>query len=116
MPKMLDKKVTLKKTVQICTNFGTLSLHVILFSISARILMNSSFFYTTTFNPMLFLSSEQIRDLQRFQEGIILPSCIIPGYQLKFNFRNRRQESNYCSTIKIIFKLLISIDQNDYWC
>ena len=44
MPKMSDEKVVLKKIVQICTNFGTLSMHVILFSISARILMNSSFY------------------------------------------------------------------------
>ena len=65
MPKMSDEKVVLKKIVQICTNFGTLSTRVILFSVSARILTNASFFCTTTFNPGLFLSSEQIIDLQR---------------------------------------------------
>ena len=65
MPKMSDEKVVLKKIVQICTNFGTLSTRVILFSVSARILTNASFFCTTTFNPGLFFSSEQIIDLQR---------------------------------------------------
>ena len=44
MPKMPDEKVALKKIVQICTNFGTLSMHVILLSVSARILINASFF------------------------------------------------------------------------
>ena len=65
MPKISDEKVALKKVVQIDMNFVVLSMYVILFSISAWILMNASFFCTTAFNSKLFFCSEQIRDLQR---------------------------------------------------
>ena len=67
--KISDEKVALKKIVQISTNFGVFSIYVILFSISAWILMNGSFFRTTAFNPKLFLSSDEIRDLQRVLAG-----------------------------------------------
>ena len=48
---MSDEKVALKKIVQICTNFNVLSMYVILFSISAGILINASFFLHNIFQP-----------------------------------------------------------------
>ena len=112
MPRMSDGKVALKKIIQICSNFDTLSMHVILFSISARILMNSSFFVRLFSARGSFWAGNKLEIFRGFQQGIILSSCIIPGDQLKFNCRTRIQESKYCSTrnsfLNSLFPLIIT--------
>ena len=74
---MLDEKVALKKIIQICSNFGTLSMHVILLSISGRILMNSSFFVRLFSTRDSFWTVNKLEIFSGFQQGIVLPSCII---------------------------------------
>ena len=89
---MSDEKVALKKIIPICSNFGTLSMDVILFSISAPILMNSSFFVQLLSTRDCFWAVNKLEIIKGFQQGIILPSCIITGDQLKFSCRKRIQE------------------------
>ena len=95
MPKISDKKVACKKNIQICTNCDTLSIHDILFSISARHLMNawlneSFFFLHDSFQP------------------VFNDYCQGTGDQLKLNFRKRMQEMNTLA--------LQRLDQNKfYW-
>ena len=88
------KKVEFKIIVQICTNCGILSNRNNLFLISSGIVMSASFlfiylftFCTTIFNPRHYFQSDIFcRD---FQQGIILPSYIISGVQLKRCCRKR---------------------------
>ena len=107
MPTISDEKVACKNIIQICTNCGTLSMQDILFSIFAWILINASLFLYDSFNPY---STTIFKVLFHF----FFHSCIIPGDQLKLNFRKRIQERKFSSTTKIRFKQLSSIDQNKF--
>ena len=89
------KKLNFRKNVQICTNCYTLSNHNNLFFISAGILMTLSFFFVRLFSIQnTFWVVNKLEIFSRdFRQGIILPSNIILGVQLKFYCRKRIQEN-----------------------
>ena len=106
MPKISDEKVALKKIIQIYSNFGKVSMLVILFSISARILMNSSFFVRLFSTRSSFWAVNKLEIFRGFQQGIILPSCIIPGDKLKFNCRKSYKKVNTVALERLVLKNL----------
>ena len=67
-------------------------------SISIRILMNPSFFWTTIFKPYWLTIFKVFY--------FLFSSCIIAGDRLKFNCRKRIQESKYSSTTKLVLNSL----------
>ena len=85
-----------KSQAKKCTNCYTLSNHNDLFFISAGILMILSYFFFVWLfwirNTVWVVNKLEIfsRD---FRQGIILPSNIIPGVQLKCYCRKRIQEN-----------------------
>ena len=106
MAKISDEKVALKKIIQICSNFGTLSMHVILFSISARILMNSSFFVRLFSTRASFWAVNKLEIFRGFQQGITLPLCIISGDKLKFHCRKSYKKVNTVALEKLVLNSL----------
>ena len=57
------------------------------------------FFCTTLFNRCRFWAANKLEFFRRFQQDIILPSCIIPRDQLKFNSTKRTIESSTLATV-----------------
>ena len=91
--KSLAKKLSFEKNVQICTNCDTLSNHNNLFLVSAGVLMIPSVFVRLFSIRNTFRVANKLEIFSRhFRQGIILPSNIIPGVQLKFYCRKRLQE------------------------
>ena len=91
--KILAKKLSFDKNVQICTNCDALPNHNNLFLFSAEVLMIPPVFVQLFSIRNSFRVANKLEIFRRdFRQGVILPLNIIPRVQLKFYSRKRMQE------------------------